>query len=288
MRTLRPDRTLDIRPYERRDRTPARDLAFYNFYVHSHLDWQTVDDYLRQAPPLVWVAERGGRTVGVMGMSDVLTGTSWLRFAAISDKDYPREVMNEMWAYVTDELRALGVHTVAVLVLRNWLEDYLREWGFTYLEDIVTLRRYGRHLPQQHSPALDIRPVERADAETMLAIDHAAFEPLWQMSLSEVRHGIHVADSTTLAYLDGRPVGYQIATTHGMNGHLARLAVLPDTQGRGVGGALVRDMLAWFIRRGILTVTVNTQETNIRSQRLYEKYDFKRNGYDLPVWRVTL
>lgn len=288
MRALRPEQTLDIRPYERRDRSPARDLAFYNFYVHSHLDWQTIDDYLRSEPPLVWVAERGGRTVGVIGVSDILAGTCWLRFLAVEDKDKPRQVIHEMWAHVVAELQAQGVHTVAALVLRSWLEDNLREWGFSYIEDIITLRRYGRHLPEQPSPPLEIRYVEHPDLGTVKHIDHAAFAPPWQMSMSEIRQGVRIADYSTLAYLDGDPVGYQIATTHGTNGHLARLAVLPTTQGRGVGGALVRDMLAWFMQRNIITLTVNTQETNIRSQKLYEKYAFKRNGYDLPVWMIEL
>jgi RimJ/RimL family protein N-acetyltransferase len=35
-------------------------------------------------------------------------------------------------------------------------------------------------------------------------------------------------------------------------------------------------------------VTVNTQSGNRRSQRLYHHYGFRRNGYDLAVWKADL
>jgi ribosomal protein S18 acetylase RimI-like enzyme len=83
-------------------------------------------------------------------------------------------------------------------------------------------------------------------------------------------------------------VGYQLSTTFRSTGHLARLAVLPSMQGQGVGSALLDDMIRRFGRHDILTVTVNTQSGNYRSQRLYHHYGFRRNGYDLPVWQADL
>ena len=129
---------------------------------------------------------------------------------------------------------------------------------------------------------------ETSDLDTITEIDHAAFTAPWQMSHDEIYQGMRVSAYSTLAMHNDQPVGYQITTTHGMNGHLARLAVHPSAQGSGIGGALLRDMLAWFRRRDILSITVNTQNSNVKSQRLYEVYGFQRNGYDLPVWMHTL
>ncbi len=284
MRARRPQSALTIRPYQRRDMNSARDLVFFNFHAHTHLDWQTVDEFLREDPQMLWVAHREGRLVGIMGASDVMEGTCWLRIAGAEDSDQPKAVVREMWAWMCQELQTLGVHTVAALLLRDWMQSLLEEFGFRYMEDIVTLRRYGRHLPAAASAEPHIRHMEHDDIARVHAIDQAAFSPPWQMSLAEVRHGARISAYSSIAELDGQPIGYQIATTHGLNGHLARLAVLPSAQGRGVGGALVRDMLAWFNRRNVLAITVNTQDGNIRSQRLYERYHFQRNGYDLPMW----
>jgi ribosomal protein S18 acetylase RimI-like enzyme len=69
-----------------------------------------------------------------------------------------------------------------------------------------------------------------------------------------------------------------------MGGHLARLAVLPAYQGRGVGYALVNDLLRQFVFRGIFRVTVNTQADNHASLRLYENMGFQRTGESYPVY----
>lgn len=288
MRVLQHNRSLVIRPYERRDLSATRDLVYYNFHAHTHLDWQTVDEFLREDPPLLWVAYRGTKLVGVLGASDVLRHTCWLRIAAAEDSDRPKFILREMWSHMCSTLRQEGAHTVAVLVLRDWFESLLREFQFTYIEDVVTLRRYGRYFPSHGSEQPHIRRMELEDVSMVKRIDHLAFTPPWQMSKSEVRQGVRIASYGTLASVDGQPVGYQITTKHGMNGHLARLAVLPDAQGQGVGSALMADMLTWFEQRNILSVTVNTQASNIRSQKLYEKYQFQRNGYDLPVWMTQI
>ena len=51
---------------------------------------------------------------------------------------------------------------------------------------------------------------------------------------------------------------------------------------------LLIDLLSRFERRGVLSMTVNTQASNTRSQRLYTGFGFERTGYDLPVWMVEI
>jgi hypothetical protein len=45
---------------------------------------------------------------------------------------------------------------------------------------------------------------------------------------------------------------------------------------------------ARYYTRRVRSLTVNTQLSNLRSQRLYSAYGFRRNGHDLPVWTVGL
>ncbi|MEL6271591.1 MAG: GNAT family N-acetyltransferase [Chloroflexota bacterium] len=290
MRVLRPDRAVTVRPYERKDRSDVRDLSFYNFNVHVHLDWQTVDEYLLTNPPRMWVAHKHGKLVGVIGLSDTLSGISWIRLAAADDSERPRVIFGQMWERVCAELAAEDVKQVAVLVMRDFIDRFMADAGFQYVEDIVTLRRYGRKLPPPppERPELHIRHMEAEHYSAVTGVDHAAFAPPWQLTRGEIRLGARMSAYSSIAVVNEKAIGYQIATTHGMNGHLARLGVVPQIQGHGVGGVILRDMIEWFMRRNVLTITVNTQESNIRSQKLYEKYGFHRNGYDLPVWTVDL
>jgi ribosomal-protein-alanine N-acetyltransferase len=118
----------------------------------------------------------------------------------------------------------------------------------------------------------------------MVDVDHAAFSPLWQLSYSDLFHAQRIATRCTLAVKHDRIIGYQLSTMYRQTGHLARLAVLPEHQGTGVGAALLDNLIRYFIGRSVRTLTVNTQGTNTRSQRLYTRSGFRRNGYDLAVW----
>ena len=59
-------------------------------------------------------------------------------------------------------------------------------------------------------------------------------------------------------------------------------------QGKRVGAILLHDLLTRFSKRGVQTMTVNTQASNIISQRLYQRYKFFRNGFDLPIWQYQV
>jgi ribosomal protein S18 acetylase RimI-like enzyme len=108
------------------------------------------------------------------------------------------------------------------------------------------------------------------------------------MSASDLRQAMRMAASSTVAMMTTTIVGYQISTMYFDGSHLARLAVRPEIQTRGVGTALVSDVLRRFARRGVASMTVNTQLTNERSQHVYERLGFERNGYDLAVWTAAI
>ncbi|MEO0563322.1 MAG: GNAT family N-acetyltransferase [Chloroflexota bacterium] len=282
------EQTLTIRPFTRRDLSPLRDVAFYNFRVHTHLDWQTVHEYLQTIPPRTWVAQRGERIVGALGLSEPVNGACWIRVLAVVDGEAVESVLDELWAIAVGHLRREGVGRIAVLLVRDWVADWTAYLGFDYIEDIVTLRYSQRRLPLEPPASAMIEPIELQHIPAIHRIDLAAFSDPWRLTKPELRLGVRTGTYCTLARLDDEIIGYQVATIHGTNGHLARLGVSPDKQSKGVGSALVWDMLRYFHRRGIYSVTVNTQESNIRSQRLYERFGFGRNGFDLPVWMVSL
>lgn len=63
-------------------------------------------------------------------------------------------------------------------------------------------------------------------------------------------------------------------------GHEVTLAVaiLRDFWGKGVGTALIREMLAWSDSRAIVRVSLEVVETNTRAIQLYESFGFVYEG----------
>jgi ribosomal-protein-alanine N-acetyltransferase len=138
------------------------------------------------------------------------------------------------------------------------------------------------------SPDITVRLVRAEDLPTLAQVDQAAFAPPWQMTFSELRQAERVSAICTVALYQERIVGYQLSTLYFDGAHLARLAVLPEMQGKGIGGLLLSDVLRYFSRRGVFVMTVNTQSSNEVSQRLYMRFGFRHNGYNLPVWMADI
>ena len=279
-----------ITPYQRRHRDAVRDLLFRGYRAHTHLDWQETDQWLddgeRYPARLAW---QNMRLQGILATSEPLNHTCWLRVAAVGDHADAQAILSLLWDDLLPNLRARGIQTVALLMIRSWIASYVTRLGFHHTEEIITLRRTQTETPNGEPPAgLSIRLAQPEDLPTILTIDNSAFVAPWQMNADEVRQAQRISASCTIAEMNGEVIGYQLSTLYFDGAHLARLAVAPQMQGHGMARALLTDVLQRFARRGVHSMTVNTQLSNVRSQDLYTGYGFERTGYDLPVWMAVL
>lgn len=280
---------LTIAPFERRHQQAVLELLFYSRRTHIHLDWHKAAAWVESFPDGVWLAWEQTKLVGCMAAAPVLNGTSWLRLAALDNAVEAEEVLVPLWQAVCEGLRKEGATAAYVLLLNPWLDEILPQMNLFPHEDVVTLYRNSLHLPPAPEvPELTIRDAYLEDANLLTRIDHEAFVAPWQMSPDDMRQALRQAASSTIIAWEGEPLGYQISTRHQTSGHLARIAVHPDAQGRGLGAVLLDETLRRFLRRGVRAITVNTQASNDHSQRLYQRYDFRRNGFDLRVYRADL
>lgn len=276
-------------PAEPRYRYAIRDLVCDAEHTHVHLDWYEIEQWLDLEPEHVRIAMRGSRIVGVLGLSRAVNGASWVRIAAVDGREDAASVLISLWRELLPDLRQQGVGQAAWLMIRRWTEAPAARIGFRHAEQIITLRRAGIGAPLvDGARQLIIRAFQPADLTAIAAVDHAAFHPPWQMSFSDLSAASRIAAYSTVALIDDAIVGYQMSTLYFDGAHLARLAVAPRVQGQRVGSALVEDMLHHFHQRGVQAMTVNTQQSNTVSQRLYERHGFHRNGYDLSVWTCAL
>ncbi len=123
--------------------------------------------------------------------------------------------------------------------------------------------------------------------EGLLELDHQSFPWLWWNSAGEFLDyasapGVKIdvgRDET------GRIIAYTGTTRFRTWGHLDRIAVAPDLQGRGLGKAALDWAVMSLARSGAKRVCLSTQARNTRSRQLYESYGFRRSpSHDYRIY----
>lgn len=279
---------LRITDYQRQHRSALLDLAWRSRWIHKHLDWRHTSEWLDKELGCVFLAWSGDQLEGYIGLSQPIAGWSWIQALGIRDGRMPGLVVRELYEAAEARCPELGIANIAILMITNWLPAYLRERGFSVEDDVITMSQIGKQLPPAPKVAALIREAHFEDVAAMLRIDRLAFEAPWQLAEHDMRQAFRSAASATVAMLDDALVAYQLSTCQEEVGHIARLAVHPAHQRKGIASALMHQLMIEFKRRNLKELSVNTQLGNQPSQRLYERYGFFRNGYDIELWRKRL
>jgi ribosomal-protein-alanine N-acetyltransferase len=284
-----PARRLIVREARPQDRNRIADLLHYEEFVHTHMDWRMPLDWLGHSPFVL--AEKHGCVLGVLACPPDPAEVAWVRGFAASAVEPYASIWAALWRAARERLAGMpAVQCVASVGTGKWYEELLESTGFRQVTNVVLLTwENGLYrLPEDARPAR-IRRMSEADLPAVTAVDAAAFQPLWRYSLDGNRVAVDQSVVATVAETaDGRVLGYQISTASPLGGHLARLAVLPETQGQGIGYSLLCDLLKRFQQRGAAQVTVNTQEDNTTSLRLYQKAHFRLTGEKYPIFQFDL
>jgi ribosomal protein S18 acetylase RimI-like enzyme len=275
---------INIRPALEEDRQQLANLIHFEAYVHRHLDWRTPLDWIGAAPYLL--LEQHRRLQAALVCPPDPPSVAWIRLFAATGSPELETAWEALWAEALAQLQKMeGVRWAAALALWPWFVELLSKENFTHDSSVVLLNWQGKIPPEQDRPKkIGLRPMRLSDIPAVEIVDVAAFEPLWQNSQASLEMAFRQAAIASVAELDGQMVGYQISTVSPAGGHLARLAVLPGFQGRGIGYGLVYDLLAQFNRDGVYKVSVNTQQDNITSLNLYRKAGFFLTGEEYPLY----
>ncbi len=123
--------------------------------------------------------------------------------------------------------------------------------------------------------------------------DEGAWRGLWQQYLDfyEVSLSAQVTDRTwarmmddasplrgRLAFLDGRMVGFALHMHHPSTGvmgddcYLEDLFLAPDARGKGLGRALIEDLIAIARAKGWHRLYWHTDEGNTTARKLYDQF----------------
>lgn len=265
------------------DQERISDLILFESHVHRHLDWRTPLDWIGYPP--YWVLEEGGRLVGALACPPDPDSIAWIRLFVFASLPSGLSVWSPLWDAAQGQLAETGGATAAVIATQRWFDSILIESGFD-LEGHITLLEWNYQSPVSAPfPAnLNLRAMTFDDLPRVVELDNAAFEPLWRNSLpalskaySQSLYAFVVEDASSM-------LGYQLSTGSPTGAHLARLAIWPEVQGRGIGAALVGDLIVRVLNSGGSRLTVNTQANNAASLALYHKLGFRRTGEQFPVY----
>jgi [ribosomal protein S18]-alanine N-acetyltransferase len=278
------ERSSSIRPAVLGDQQQIANLLYFEDHVHRHLDWRAPLDWLGSSH--YWVLEEKGHILAALACPQDPPGIAWIRLFTHASPLTGPEAWSPLWEAARAEIAAVGGATVAAIVLHGWFESILRSSGFELHQKIILLEWKNRILPEVRAPeGISIRPMEAADLPRVIETDAASFVPLWRNSQSAFEKAFSQAILASVAENEqGVIVGYQLSTGNPFGAHLARLAVRPEAQGRGVGAALMGDLLKNLRQRGTARLTVNTQDDNSASLALYKSIGFVRTGETFPVY----
>jgi len=248
-------------------------------------------------PPLrgwSWEEHLGRETFLLARCGDRLVGTllawpdagpvAWVQLAALAG-----DVGVGLWLDATLPplwwpLRRLGVHLLGWIDGGEWAGAALGSRGFRRLTRLVGMAKQDRWLPANISSPAHIRAVEEGDLPALARLDRAAFSPPWWLSRSTLERLRQGALCFLVAGREQRCLGYGEARLVEYGAHIGRLAVDPRAQGQGIGGALLAGLLSRLWGLGIERVTLNTQEGNRASLRLYHRFGFQPLERRVPAW----
>jgi ribosomal protein S18 acetylase RimI-like enzyme len=223
-------------------------------------------------------------------------GPGWIRWIAVDDRAPLGPRLRALLRAAAQLAQDGGMNGLWLLGdSGGWLDPYLRDEGYRAVDEVITLEHLSARArssrmtktPWVTSPdaqRMRIRPAAQGDAEGVQSVDSRAFLDPWRYAPATVTRELATASVARIAQDGERVVGYASAVVREEGGHINRIAVDPAAQGRGLGKALLADMIDQLVLRGASRITLNTQRSNVVSQRLYRSSGFRGLGGPLKVY----
>jgi ribosomal protein S18 acetylase RimI-like enzyme len=238
------------------------------------------------------VALARGQCIGWLGLSarepagDPLERWADVASVAIAGGRAPAKVVQALMDAAIGGLNARGVTGLVCLTSENWLREALSEARFLELDQVISYARAGRmSLPQATPGPARLRSVCSSEGEVVLALNSAAFAPIWRYDSSTILSWLLTADHAVLAETAAGPAGFAM-TTRSQDSEFAqliRIAVAPQFQHRGIGLQVLVDAIHYAWETGAAGLSLNTQTSNTISRHLYEGLGFRLTGQTVSV-----
>jgi ribosomal protein S18 acetylase RimI-like enzyme len=206
---------------------------------------------------------------------------------AISGDRSPKRTLQILVDTALGELSARRVTGLVCLTGEEWLRESLSELQFREVDRVIGYARTGRaSLPPEGARPARLRSARSTDGEVVLALNSAAFAPIWRYDASTILSWLLTADHAVLAETGTGPAGFGLTTCSRDSefAQLVRVAIAPPFQRCGMGRQVVVDAIRYAQEIGSAGLCLNTQASNSVSRRLYERLGFQRTGQAVSVF----
>ena len=146
--------------------------------------------------------------------------------------------------------------------------------------------------------ALVLRPMESRDLPQVMEIEVASFSEPWSRRDFEREMLLWRASDLTVAVSGENVLGYTVSWCTDDGVHMANVAVREGCRERGIGRALIENVIALAERRGASKISLEGRESNAEARSLYEALGFhavgvkrnyyKKEGEDAVVMKLRL
>ena len=275
--------SLQVRYAVAQDYDQISNLVFNEFNNHRHLDWHTPLEWI--GSPNYWVLEEGGRITAALAFPEDPPQVAWIRFFGYHQNLSGHQAWSSLWKAARSEITQANTQTtIAAIAVKQWFQAILLSSGFELKQNIILLELLNENISFFSAPKkIRIRAMQDADMVAVAQVDLAAFGEFWHNTADSLQRARSQCASATVAEDESGVIGYQLSTKNPFGAHLARLGVRPEAQGRGVGSALVSDLIQSLGTSQLHRLSVNTQADNAASLSLYKKLGFVRTGEQFPV-----
>lgn len=280
---------LQVRRAVAQDHRQISNLIYQESNTHRHLDWRPALEWI--GVDNFWVLEENGFILATLACPEDPRDVAWIRLFSHHSHLSGPDAWSALWNIAHTQIFSTNPQArVAAIVMKQWFYSTLVHTGFRLRQNIVLLDLFGtQYNPPKHTDqTVRIRPMQDADMPMVEQIDREAFGAFWHNSMDALQRARFQSIYSSVAEDDRGLIGYQISTGNPIGAHLARLAVRIEAQGRGVGSALVHDLIQHTQVLPSGRLSVNTQDDNHASLALYKKLGFNRTGEFYPVYEYFM
>lgn len=269
-------------PTREYDQMACLDFLASDTLAYEHLDWLSAQE--RLFDPLSFALLKDNSIKAILALSADVPKTSWICFFDSQRDDNFAIYFEYIYAQIQSILKTNAIDSVYILDLRPWMTTLVEQAGFTRQDEVVSFAYSPITSPVfTLPPDILIRPMQASDLPVVLAADRMSFRPQWQISSRGLEKLQQNGGMHSVLLREGRIVAYAMQSTYGAFSHLDRIAVLPAYQSQGYGKALLLNQLQTLQKTGVVKFTVNTQGSNLPSQRLYQSIGYIETGTPVPV-----
>ncbi len=239
---------------------------------------------------------------GVVGRLGVISGL------VVAPEWQCTEVGDALLHQTVDEIRQQGVSRIEspfVSIDAPWLAPALVREGFrTYWREFLRCELCQARRPVQAPAMVSLEPWRDTHLDEAAAILQAAYDAgveaeideqyrtvdgcrvILDKMLNQGSCGMLVAEASAIARQRGRSIGFVVVTEVApRQGHLTQVAVLPESQHRGVGRALVDYSLWRLAECRFDTLSLIVSRSNVRARKLYQATGFQSVlAFPVGIW----